>query len=375
MELIKTTDIAGPEMILPNVSGDHSRSMVRDTPVNDIDIANKKYVDDSVAGAAVPDPLNIGTIIAALAIITSLVIGNIIGLQNIDGILFINASTTINGSLNVTGNLSLPFGNLISEQNPDGADAIRIKGTDYIDVVIGGMTGLFAVWNVADDTPVFFVDERGDTDIVGDFTTTGTGFFGDLDITATSYIGSSQIATLDDLTGGNVTVTEIIRVQNKVGSSVPPLRLMHFSGYNVGQNAPEVQFALSTDKTKQAECVTSETIANNAFGSCVVSGLINNVDTSQFTEDVLLHMNKTEGTMTEEQPVKVECVQEVGEVLRSHASQGVMFVNVPPGCEEIPSFVNVTGNMTQGDNVYHFFGDNNDAFIYFDGSLLKIKVN
>ena len=32
------------------------------------------------------------------------------------------------------------------------------------------MTGLFAIWNVADDTPVFFVNERGDTDIAGDLT-------------------------------------------------------------------------------------------------------------------------------------------------------------------------------------------------------------
>ncbi len=332
---------------------------VEKVPVNSNDIVNKNYADNLTFTNIIPtldNTYDLGSlalrwkqVIAVIAIVASIAIGGIIGLQEIDGVLWINASTTINGSLNVTGNLSLPFGNLISEQNPDGADAIRIKGTDYIDVVIGGMTGLFAVWNVVDDTPVFFVDERGDTDIVGDFTTTGTGFFGDLDITATSYIGSSQIATLDDLTGGNVTVTEIIRVQNKQGTSVPPLRLMHFSGYNVGQNAPEVQFALSTDKTKQAECVTSETIANNAFGSCVVSGLINNVDTSGFTEDVLLHLNKTAGTMTEVQPVKVDCVQEVGEVLRSHATQGVMFVNVPPGCEEIPSFVNVTGNLTVVD--------------------------
>ncbi len=76
----------------------------------------------------------------------------------------------ITGNLEVDGNISLEFGDLVSEQNPDGADAIRIKGTDYVDVVIGGMTGLFAVWNVADNTPVFFVNERGDTDIAGDLT-------------------------------------------------------------------------------------------------------------------------------------------------------------------------------------------------------------
>ncbi len=103
---------------------------------------------------------------------------------------------------NVEGNISLGFGDLISEQNPDGADAIRIKGTDYVDVVIGGMTGLFAIWNVADTIPVFFVDERGDTDIAGDATILGdvlvTGnitssfFFGDgSQLTGISLVNNS----------------------------------------------------------------------------------------------------------------------------------------------------------------------------------------
>ena len=79
----------------------------------------------------------------------------------------------ISGNLTTTGKISLEFGDLVSEQNPDGADAIRIKGTSDVDVVIGDMSGLFTVWNVADDTPVFYVNERGDTDIAGDFTTAG----------------------------------------------------------------------------------------------------------------------------------------------------------------------------------------------------------
>ena len=202
---------------------------------------------------------------------------------------------------------------------------------------------------------------------------------GDLDVqklNATSgFIGADEIATIADLTGGNVTVTEIIRIQNKQGVAVGPLTLMHFSGYNVGQDAPEAQFALSTSKETPAECMTSETIANNAFGSCVISGLIKSVDTSQFTEDILLHLNDTDGTMTEIEPVAVQCVQEVGEVLRSHPSQGVMYANVPPGCQEVPSFINVTGNQTHLDNVRSSFGDDQDAHIVFNGSMLVIEVN
>ena len=37
----------GSEMFLPNLSGDHSRGRVRTTPTTDLEIANKKYVDDN----------------------------------------------------------------------------------------------------------------------------------------------------------------------------------------------------------------------------------------------------------------------------------------------------------------------------------------
>ncbi len=97
------------------------------------------------------------------------------------------AGTVLSPS-NVGDDISLQFGDLVSEQNPDAVNAIRIKGTSDVDVVIGSMSGFFAVWNVADDTPVFYVNERGDTDIAGDFTTT------------TGTVTGEQITSIDDIT-------------------------------------------------------------------------------------------------------------------------------------------------------------------------------
>ncbi|KKN40020.1 hypothetical protein LCGC14_0737910, partial [marine sediment metagenome] len=89
---------------------------------------------------------------------------------NITSLNITKQNLTVLDDLIVNGNISLQFGDFVSEVNPDGADAIRIKGTDYVDVVIGGMTGLFAVWNVADNNAVFSVTERGNTVIAGDLT-------------------------------------------------------------------------------------------------------------------------------------------------------------------------------------------------------------
>ena len=67
-----------------------------------------------------------------------------------------------------TNDISLKFGDWISEQNPDAVDAIRIKGTSSdVDVVIGHTSGYFSVWNVADNTAVFYVDNVGNTVITG----------------------------------------------------------------------------------------------------------------------------------------------------------------------------------------------------------------
>ena len=84
-----------------------------------------------------------------------------------------NGDQVIN-NLSLGGKISLGFGDIVSEQNPDAVDAIRIKGTSSdIDIVIGGITDFFSVWNAADDTAVFFVNNVGDTDILGDATIVG----------------------------------------------------------------------------------------------------------------------------------------------------------------------------------------------------------
>jgi len=42
--------VGGEQFEIPNHSGDNSAGTILKTPVNDIDIPNKKYVDDEVAG-------------------------------------------------------------------------------------------------------------------------------------------------------------------------------------------------------------------------------------------------------------------------------------------------------------------------------------
>ncbi len=125
------------------------------------------------------------------------------------GTLFGGSPVKIAGGLNITsGNLtvgddiSLEFGDLVSEQNPDAVDAIRIKasGSD-VDVVLGGVTDLFSVWNAADTTPVFFVNNIGNTDILGDLTIGDDIFMSEDGIIG---ISASSERILFDGTGGYI---------------------------------------------------------------------------------------------------------------------------------------------------------------------------
>ena len=120
------------------------------------------------------------------------------------------ASPTFAG-LTLNGNISLEFGDLVSEQNPDAVNAIRMKATSSdVDVVIGDSTGYFSVWNVADNVAVFYVNNVGDTDIAGNFTTTGTINSGAITATGNQIFGTvasaSNTITLPNA-GTNVVLT------------------------------------------------------------------------------------------------------------------------------------------------------------------------
>ncbi len=69
----------------------------------------------------------------------------------------------VTGDLYIGGNISLEFGDLVSELNPYAGNAIRLKGTgDDVDIVLGDVSGYFSIWDVTDTAPVFSINNQGD---------------------------------------------------------------------------------------------------------------------------------------------------------------------------------------------------------------------
>ena len=91
-------------------------------------------------------------------------------LDIVEGEVYWDRIGTVLSPKNAGDDVSLEFGDLVSEQNPDGYGAIRLKGTESdVDIVLGAF-GYFNIWNVTDSTPndnVFCVDDSGNTVIHG----------------------------------------------------------------------------------------------------------------------------------------------------------------------------------------------------------------
>ena len=166
------------------------------------------------------------------------------------------------GDLNITNmsylfvdDISLKFGDLISELNPDGVNATRLKGTaSDVDVVIGDGTGYFMVWNAVDDTAVFFVNNVGDTDILGDLTIGDDIFMSEDGIIG---ISASTERIVFDGTGGDI---NLLGANVGIGTSSPD------SVFHIKANTP------GTVGSHPAGQLIIQDPDDTVFGNAVITG-------------------------------------------------------------------------------------------------------
>jgi len=118
----------------------------------------------------------------------------------------------------------------------------------------------------------------------------------------------------------------IVAVRNTSGSTIVKGAPVYVSGFNVGQGRATISLADADDAAKMpAIGVAAESIANNTNGSVVASGVIEGLDTSGGAVLGGVWVSTTAGTVVYARPV-VDDIQQIGTVLRSHASLGSMLV-------------------------------------------------
>lgn len=118
----------------------------------------------------------------------------------------------------------------------------------------------------------------------------------------------------------------VLIVRNTSGADMVKGAVVNVTG-STGQ-VPTVGLADADTFALHAEAILAEDVANNAFGLAVVVGLIMGIDTSTLVEGGKIYLSQTAGLYTQTPPTAGELLQEIGVVIRSHATQGVIEVAV-----------------------------------------------
>jgi hypothetical protein len=116
---------------------------------------------------------------------------------------------------------------------------------------------------------------------------------------------------------------------------------VYVSGYNLGQDLPLISLAdASSSATMPAfGIVANGGIANNANGEVYVIGRLADVNTGSWSAGDILYVSNvgTSGnTLTNVKPTGTDLIEQVGEVLRSHASFGRIEIELT-GVEGLPN--------------------------------------
>jgi len=178
--------------------------------------------------------------------------------------------------------------------------------------------------------------------------TEGRLFYNDEQKTLSYYNDNSDVMV-------NIGEELLMRANNKEGTTIYDGQVVYVSGAT-GDN-PEVKLAKSDNlnTSRIIGMVTQSSIGNNAVGYITTYGRVRGIDTSSYTEGDDLYVSpNTAGEITNIKPTHPNKSFRVGTVIRSHASEGQIFIdsdrevnNFQKGCV---IFVNGDGELTQDCN-------------------------
>ena len=132
----------------------------------------------------------------------------------------------------------------------------------------------------------------------------------------TQQVGQEQLAFVRNLSGVTVANGAVVRVTGASGNKVT-IDLAS----NVSESASSNTFAVAT-----------QAITNNGSGYVTFTGLVRGLDTSAFTEGAAIWLGSS-GQFTQTEPVSPNHLVHLGWVVRSHATEGMIYVKVNNGWE------------------------------------------
>jgi hypothetical protein len=191
----------------------------------------------------------------------------------------------------------------------------------------------------------------------GSITTLRTVSSGDnLNITAAD--SNISVTLADDITVNTVTGDLFgaidFNAKNTEGSTITKGTPVYISGHSGSH--PEIGIAQNDDINKMpAFGIAAEDINNNNRGDIATFGEVTGFDTSAFAVGDELYISNS-GTLTNIRPTATnQRVQKVAKVIRSHASQGILFLSGAGRTNDVPNVFDY--NMFPSVDGFVQFGD------------------
>lgn len=136
------------------------------------------------------------------------------------------------------------------------------------------------------------------------------------------------ISFMDSISGTSVQVgyEVLMRARNNTGTTIPNGSVVYISGA-IGQNSTVALAQANTLPTSEIIGIATHDIANNTVGKICVFGLVNDFNTSSFTDGQMLYLSASvAGGLTSSIPASPNFVVALGVVEHAHPTQGKILV-------------------------------------------------
>lgn len=148
----------------------------------------------------------------------------------------------------------------------------------------------------------------------------------------------------------NIGQEQIVRVRNQTGAQINNGTVVYVNGAT--GNTPTIAKAIATSfATSDIIGVATTDIADNGFGYVTISGLVNGIDTSAFTDGQAVFLSPTvAGTFTTTEPSNPNYSVQVGVITRANPSNGTLLVSVQFISTEVSHIVGTLPIASGGTN-------------------------
>ena len=164
--------------------------------------------------------------------------------------------------------------------------------------------------------------------------------------------------------GGAGSATQLVlTVRKDSAGTINAGEVVYVTGYNAGNDAVLVELAdSSVAGTMPAIGIAQGSFTNSSNGTAVIAGRIaDSVDTSSFSVGDTLYVSETAGQVTATKPTGAALIQNIGTVVRSNASNGVIEVGGSGRSNDLPNIADTKIWIGDASGVPQEFSLSGDA--------------